>query len=230
MTDNIVQEPTSEEQEARQRLEIEAGADRKLSDRVRVHRLSSAMGPVFGPPIFMLDLDQTAENLAISGFMRPWICEQIKRHLLEGGTFCNKGMTAHDDEPSIKDNGQVLGMVVRSEYRLASISEVLNYVDTADCATITGHKISARAQEKKFLLHYHEGPRLIELYDRLPRQARTILDLLNETERDNFTAASIEIILTNGIDALKTRQEPSKIFAFYQKRLLDEGHLEEIDT
>ena len=208
--------------------EAEATLSLKMSNKVRVQRWPGPMGPVVGPALMILDLNYTAEALSISGFMRPWIVEQIKEHLKSGGTFTNRGMTVHDDEEALVSNGQVLGMQVRSEYRMATEQEVLDYVDTAKFANVTGHRVSARAQEKGYILHYHEGVPLIEAYDRLPRQAKVILDLLNDTGRENFTEASIEVILTENQDALKTKQEPMKIFAFYRHRLVEEGHLEGI--
>lgn len=201
----------------------------KMSSKVRVQRWPGIQGPVVGPSLIMLGLDKTAEALCVSGFMKPWLQEQIKAHLLAGKSFINRGATNRDDELSLVPNGQVLGMRVRSEYRLATEKEVLDFVDTAEFANVTGHSVSRRAQEKGYILHYHEGAELIASYDELPRQAKVILDLMNDTGRENFTEASIELILTEHKDELKTKQEPLKIFAFYRRRMIDEGHLEEVD-
>jgi hypothetical protein len=209
--------------------EAESALSTKMSSKVRVQRFPGVMGPVVGPSLIIMGLTEVAEALAISGFMRPWIVEQIKEHLRSGGEFTNHGAAVSDDECALVSNGHVLEMQVKSEYRLASESELLNYVDTAQFANVTGHRVSARAQEKSWNLRYHEGSALIEAYDRLPRQARVILDLLNDTGREQFTEASVEVILTEHADELKTRQPPLRIFNFYRHRLVDEGHLEEVE-
>jgi hypothetical protein len=209
--------------------EAEAALSLRMSSKVRVQRWPCPGGPVIGPALIILDLGYVAEALAISGFMKPWIVEQIKARLKSGGEFVNRGLVPRDNEESLVPNGEALVMQVKSEYRMATEQEVLDYVDTAQFANITGHKVSARAQERGFLLHYHEGAELIAAYDKLPRQAKVILDLLNDTGRENFTEASIEVVLTENQDELKTKQDPMKIFAFYRHRLVEEGHLEEVE-
>jgi hypothetical protein len=209
--------------------EAEAALSLKMSSKVRVQRWPSPGGPVIGPALIILDLGYVAEALAISGFMKPWIVEQIKAHLKSGGEFINRGLVPRDNEEALVPNGESIAVQVKSEYRMATEQEVLDYVDTAQFANITGHKVSARAQERGFLLHYHEGAELIAAYDKLPRQAKVVLDLLNDTGRENFTEASIEVILTENQDELKTKQDPMKIFAFYRHRLMEEGHLEEVE-
>jgi hypothetical protein len=174
-------------------------------------------------------MDQIAEGLAKSGFMIPWIVDKIKDHLKSGGVFLNKGQGKGDYEDALVPNGHQVALIVKSEYRLATEKEVLDYVDNAEYASVTGHAISKRAQEKAYALHYHEGPKLIEAYDSLPRQAKVILDLLNDTGRESFTEASIQMILLDGKELLKTKQEPMIIFGFYRKRLIEEGHLEETE-
>lgn len=208
--------------------ESEACLRQKMSSKVHVQRWPSPMEPVLGPSVIIDGVDKIAEGLAISGFMRPWIVEQIKSHLLGGGIFLNKGATLHDDEEPIVPNGQAVAVHPKSEYRLATEAEVLNYVDSVQFANVTGHRVSARSQEKAWILRYHEGPELIEAYDKLPRQAKVILDLLNDTGRESFTEASVEVVLVEHVEELKTRQAPLKIFNFYVHRLIDEGHLEEV--
>ena len=200
----------------------------KMSSKVRVQRWPGPMGPVVGPALMILDLNYTAEALSISGFMKPWIVEQIKAHLKSGGIFTNRGMTVHDDEEALVPNGQVLGMQVRSEYRMATEQEVLSYTDTSQYAQISGRKVTARMQESAFILHFHEGASLIESYDKLPRQAKTILDILNDSGREDFTEASILLLLSENVGRLNTRQDSEKIWGFYRHRLVDEGHLEEL--
>src|SRR5690348_14323243 len=114
--------------------EAAAALSQKLSNKVRVQRWSSPMGPVIGPSIIMGSLDHISHCLALSGFMLPWIEGKIKEHLLSGGTFTNRGQTLQEDELSIVANGSVVAMQVRSEYRLATEKEVLDYVDTQQFA------------------------------------------------------------------------------------------------
>lgn len=176
-----------------------------------------------------MGLDKVAEALSISGFMKPWVIEKIKSHLVSGGMFLNRGSTAHDDERALVPNGLVVGMAVRSEYRMATEAEILDYVDNQQFANVTGRQVSKRSQEKGYVLHYHEGAKIIAAYDDLPRQAKVVLDVLNDTGRENFTEASIDMLLTEKKDLLKTKQDPLKIFAFYRRRFIDEGHMEEVD-
>jgi hypothetical protein len=207
--------------------EAAAALSQKMSTKVRVQRYASTLGPVVGPALIISPLQKVAEALADSGFMRQWVVEQIKQHLLNGGTFTNRGMEVGDYEPAIVSNGQQLHMQVRSEYRMASEAEVLTYVDNQEFANVTGKAVSKRAQERKYILRYHEGPELIQAYDSLPRQARVMLDILSEAGRESFTEASIEMVLTENVERLRTKQETSVLFGFYRKRLVDEGHLEE---
>lgn len=202
----------------------------KMSNKVRIQRWPSPMGPVVGPSVIIMPILEVAESLADSGFMRGWIVEKIREHLSTGGVFTNRGESKQEYEPALSSNGHSLYLQVRSEYRLASEQEVLNYVDTQKFASATGYHISKRAQGKGYVLHYHEGAALIAKYDDLPKQAKTILDLLNGASRDNFTEASIQLLLTENQEALRTRQDPMKIFQYYRTRLIEEGHLEEVGS
>jgi hypothetical protein len=208
--------------------EAESALIAKMSSKVRVQRWPGLQGPVVGPSLIIMGLTEVAEALAISGFMRPWIVEQIKEHLRSGGEFTNRGAMTRDDEMALASNGQALEMRVKSEYRMATEAEVISYVDTSQYAQISGRKVTARMQEAAYSLHFHEGAFLIEAYDRLPRQARVMLDVLNESGKEDFTEASIFLLLSENADRLNTRQDSSKIWAFYRHRLLEEGHLEEI--
>jgi hypothetical protein len=202
----------------------------KMSDMIRVQRWPGEFA-VIGPSLLMLSVDKAAESLANSGFMVPWIIEQIKSHLLSGGLFTNRGRgKVIGEEPAIVPNGEALYLRVRSEYRLATELEVLNWVDSTEFSSATGRKISRRAQEKGYTLHYHEDVDLIKAYDHLPRQAKVVLDILNEAGRESFTEASINVLLSEAtsIERLGTRQDPMSIFAYYRKRLVDEGHIEEV--
>lgn len=208
--------------------ETSAVLSQKLSNKVRCQRWPGPLGPVYGPTVIIHSVDYIAHCLARSGFMEPWIEQKIKEHLLAGGTFQNRGQSKREDEVSIVPNGNVVAMQVKSEYRMATEQEVLDYVDHQEFASITGHKVSRRAQEKGYILHYHEGVDLIEKYDSLPKQAKVLLDLLNETGREKFTEASVEVILTEKSSELRTKQDPMKIWGFYRKRLIDDGHIEEV--
>jgi len=201
----------------------------KLSNRVRIKRWPGEF-TVVGPPVAMVDVDRAAECLYGSGFMRGWIQEKIKEHLLAGGTFVNHDDGPQDYEEAVVPNGQQLYLRVRSEYRMATELEVLNWVDTVQFSASTGRAISKRAQERGYVLHYHEDVRRIAAYGGLPRQAKVILDVLSEAGREEFTEASIQVVLTTPevIDRLKTKQDPMTVFAFYRKRLVDEEHLEEV--
>lgn len=193
----------------------------KMSKKVIIKRYPDEYTMV-GPPTLVKDLDEAAEILAANPWMRLWLASKVKEALLTGEIF------NYYKRVSLSWKGRADGLV--SEYKLATEEEVLNYVDTAAFVSATGHSISKRAQEKGYVLHYHEGAKLIEAYDNLPRQAKVILDLLNETGRENLTEASIQVILSDKSAELKTKQDPMKIFTFYRKRLIDEGHLEEVDN
>jgi hypothetical protein len=200
---------------------------RRSTTKVRCQRWPSPMGPVVGPSLIIADIGKIAESLAVSGFMRPWIVEQIKAHLLSGGEFLNKGQTKDDDEDALVPNGEASIVRPRSEYRLATEGEVLDFVDHVQFANVTGHRVSAKAQERILILRYHEGVALIQAYENLPRQAKVILDILNESGREQLTEASIEVLLVENEERLKTKQPAMRVWGFYRHRFIEEGHLEE---
>jgi hypothetical protein len=173
-----------------------------------------------GPPVLIKDVDEAADLLAQNQWMRPWLAAKIKDALLSGEIFQHERRVLDDDVDRWK--GRSDGIV--AEWRMASESEVLDYVDTAHFANVTGKEATRRSQEKAYVLHYKKDE---PLYSDLPRQARVILDLLAAAKRDKFTEASIEVILTEHAEELKTRQPPIRIFTFYRRRFLDEGHLAE---
>lgn len=197
--------------------------------KVRVQRWPSVHGPLLGPPVIILDLHKAAEALSFSGFMKPFIVEMIKQKLEAGEVFVNRAQVLGDDELPLVPNGHALALHTKSEYRIATQEEVLTYVDSQEYANVTGHAVSKRAQSKVYVLHYHEGAKLIEAYEKLPRQAREVLDILNEASRDSFSEASIEVLLGENVGRLKTRQEPIRIFGFYRRDFIDQGHLEEVE-
>lgn len=198
-------------------------AGSKMSNKVLIRRWPDEYSLV-GPPIIIKDLDDATEILAMNGWMRGWLAGKIKEALLSGELFAYEKRTFGNFGTTWRGRGD--GIV--AEYRMATEKEVLDFVDTAQFANVTGHAVSKRAQETQYALHYHEGAALIEAYDQLPKQAKIILDMLEETGRETFTEASIEVILTDGVARLNTKQPVMKIFGFYRARLRNEGHLEEI--
>lgn len=195
---------------------------------VRIERWPG-IGTLLGDQVLVISLEAAANALVKSGFMGPWIKSKIMEHLREGGSFVNKSRVPTDDEPSVVDNGSTLYLKVRSEWRLATDAEVLDHANRAEYASITGKSISKRARATFYLLRYHDGPDLIELYDRLPPQAKVVLDILNEESVEKFSEAGISHLLAKKSERLRTKQDPAKIFAFYRKRLIDEGHLELVE-
>jgi hypothetical protein len=200
-----------------------------MTDKVRIQRFPGPMGPVVGPSLIVLGVDKAANMLASSGFMRPWIEEQIRAKLLSGETFKNVGQSRGDWEEAVVVNGESTAMAVRSEWRIATQDEVLAHAELAQVHAMTGRKMSAKVAERTYTLMYHEGVSLIQKYEELPRQAKVILDSLNESGRETFTEASIELILAAKVEELRTRQAPMSVFNFYRKRFTDEGHLVEAE-
>jgi hypothetical protein len=180
----------------------------------------------------VVPIDKAAQGLAVSGFARSWVVQRIKEHLLAGGTFLNSGKMLTDDEPALLANGEQLYVHPRSEYRLATDQEVLDYADVAEHAAITGQTLSRRSASKAYVLRYHEDLARIVSYDELPSQAQIILDLLNEAGRPRLTEVSIAIILEEGKakGRLVTRQEAMTVFGFYRHRLVEERHLELMES
>ncbi len=204
-------------------------SEEPMSDKVIVLRYPGPAGQLHGPSRIVMGVDEVARALAKSGFMMPWLIDQVKAALASGTTFRNRGAELSDTEPCLVSNGSQVHLRVRSEYRIATKDEVLSYVETQEYANVTGHRMSKRAQETQYALHYHEGPELIQLYEALPKQARILLDILDEAQRDVLTEASIEVILTEQEDRLKTTQGAMKIWGYYRSRLRTEGHVEEIE-
>ena len=176
---------------------------------------------LIGPPLQVRDIDEASDLLAQSPWLRNWVAIKIKEAFLAGETFtryCRIG-----DGWRGRDDGVV------AEWRLATDEEVFQFVDESKFASMVGHAVTKKMQSHGYTLRYHEGAKLIKLYDSLPRQAKVILDLLNETGRENFTEASITMVLAEHIERLSTKQEPRILWGFYRRRLIDEGHLEEVE-
>lgn len=173
-----------------------------------------------GPPVRVFDLEDIADNLAVSGFMVPWIAAKIREELKNGTVFQNVSRMG--------DGWRGRADGVKAEYRMASRDELLNFAETVRAANVTGHAMSRRSQEKEYILHYLDSNEVREHYETLPRQAKVVLDILNDSGRENLTEAAIEVLLVEGAEKLRTKQEPMKIFAFYRKVMVDGGHLEEV--
>lgn len=175
-----------------------------------------------GPATIIKDMEEAALLLAQSAWMHGWVAAKIKEELAAGGTF--------SFEKRDLDPGSWKGRADRvvAEWRIATDKEVLDYVDTAKFAEINGHVASKKSQDVGYILHYHEGVAMIKAYDNLPRQAKVILDCLNEADREIFTEAAIAVILEANKEKLKSRQEPMLIFGFYRARFRNEGHLTQI--
>jgi hypothetical protein len=188
-------------------------------EKVIVHRYPDKY-TLLGSPVRVLELDEACEALASSGFMIDWIREAIRQHLLAGGSF-KHFVDLHAIDGSWK--GREDGML--SEYRLATRDESITYVDDRAFHQATGKRITKHAQEETLHLRYLDSDVIRELYEHLPKQARTILDVLNESGKSSFSLAGIEIALSDCKERLKTKQDPMRIFNFYKKRLAEEGHL-----
>lgn len=173
---------------------------------------------LMGPPSVVLDIEEAATNLAESGFMRSWIVAKIRDALKAGETFqhvkrVGAGWKGRDDG-------------VKAEYRIATRDEVVNFAETQKHAEISGHAITKRAQEKSYLVHYLDSNDSRAKYDALPKQAKMILDIFNESGRDTLTEAAIEVLLTEQAVRLKSKQKPMQVFGYYRSMLVRDGLLE----
>lgn len=175
-----------------------------------------------GPPVVVLELEDVVEKLASSHFMIPWIANQIRGALKSGEVFQNVHRVTE------RWRGRADG--VKSEYRVATRDEVLNYASTGQNASLDGRPVSRRSQELSYTLHYLDSDGVRAAYERLPKQARLMLDLLNESGRTTLTEAAIGLLLSDAVKAQKfrTKQEPIKVFSFYRNQLIEEGHIEEL--
>lgn len=193
----------------------------ELSQKVLVRRWPDAYSLV-GDPTTVLDLDQAAFGLAESGFMRAWCASKIKEALLDGTVFQNTKRIGDD-----RWVGRADGVV--SEYKIATKDELISAADSRNnAAFVSGRALSKRAQEKAYELYYDNA--VESVYWQLPKQARTILDILEESKRGSFTEAAIEVLLVEAATRLKTKQEPMKIFGFYRQPYLKGGHLKEVEA
>lgn len=175
---------------------------------------------VIGPPSMIKDLEEVADGLAESGFMKVWISGQIRKALAEGHIFQNIGRV--DQNWRGRDDG------VKSQYQIARRSEVIAVAENQKFTTMSGHAISRRAQEKAYVLHYLDSDTTRELYESLPKQAKMLLDILSESGREEFSEAAVIVLMSEQLERFKTKQDVTSILGFYRRRLINEGHLEEV--
>lgn len=177
--------------------------------RVKVTRFRDGYSLV-GPPVVIFPLEETAKLLRRSGFMDEWIERKISEALAAGHEFVRR---------SPETGG------VASVYKMATDDDVLFL---ADAGMLTDRPARRRSStEQAFILRFQTTDDLKAKFANLPRQAQVVLSLLKAAGRDRFSMGAIEVIMTENVESLKTRQDPVRIFAFYKNRFLSEGHLEE---
>jgi len=194
--------------------------DSKLTEDKVIGKFWPDNYALMGPPVQIFDLDEVADKLAASGFMGPWISAKIREELKNGTVFQNVARMG--------DGWRGRADGIKSEYRMATIDELLNVASTVAHANVNGHAMSRRSQEKAYVLHYLDSDPVREHYEALPRQAKVVLDVLNDSGREELTEAAIEVLLIAGAEKLRTKQHVMKIFAFYRKQLIEGGHIAEL--
>lgn len=195
--------------------------DPLILDKVFVQQWPSEWS-VVGPPKMIKDLEEVADGLAESSFMKVWISSQIRKALSEGHVFKNVGRITEAWRG--REDG------VKTTYQIAKRSQVLDVAEHVQFANVTGHAISRRAQSKSYVVHYLDSDSTRSSYEELPKQAKAIMDILNDSGRDSLTEAAIEVLVVQSADQLKSKQSPDRVWGFYRSRFIKEGHLEEIDA
>lgn len=69
----------------------------------------------------------------------------------------------------------------------------------------------------------HVNARVLDPTHTYPRQMLACHDVLVELGKDELTLAEVKDAIGANADKLATRQDPYRIYAFYQKRMEDEG-------
>jgi ABC-type phosphate/phosphonate transport system ATPase subunit len=59
-----------------------------------------------------------------------------------------------------------------------------------------------------------------------PKQMIICHDILSELEKPELTLKEVQEVFKDAAERLGTRQDPYRIYAFYQKRMADEGWIE----
>ena len=179
---------------------------------------------VVGQQKIVLSLEEAALALAQSRWMHSWCAAKIKEALLEGVQFdYSKPVNTE-----IGWRGRPDGIV--AEYRLATDQEIQVALDMAIVSESGGGttRVSSKAQEKSYELHYQPDSDRTAAYAHLPYQAKTVLDLLHEANQPILTELKIQALMVEHGARLNTKQEPYRIFAFYRSRFLREEHLKEL--
>jgi hypothetical protein len=174
-----------------------------------------------GPPTTIMDVDDAAEALSHSAFMRVWCANKIKECLLAGDTFEHSCRTDVDGSW----RGRPDGVVAR--YKLANDDEIQSAADHSAVVS-TGHAVSKKALDKGYQLFYMSDADRTAAYSTLPFQAKKVLDLLKEHGGgDTFSELRVHAIMTEHGAVLKTKQDPMKIFAYYRSTFLKQELLKE---
>lgn len=185
-------------------------------DRVSIKRWPDRYTLV-GPPMIMKPIDEAVEALVCSTFMRPFFREIVKQRLLNGEVF------SHHEDPSDGWRGRADGLV--AEYALASMDDEVAHAEMLKHAESVGRTSTRKLAEVEYALNMVNNQEMEQRRVALPKQAKTILRTLINSGRSSFTEAAIGVLLDSAKEELNTVQEPMKIFNFYRKRLVGEGHL-----
>lgn len=173
--------------------------------KVKIDRFPHDGYGLVGPPTIVDDLSVITEKMVKSGFLLEWLKARVTEALLNGEVFESRSSVS----------GQL-----RATYKLATEQEILDFADAQQVEGKGFVKKTARAKS----VHYE----VTDLdHSALPRQAQVILEALKASGRDQFTEASVEVVITASDvkEALKTKQDPMKIFGFYRRRLVNDGFI-----
>ena len=78
--------------------------------------------------------------------------------------------------------------------------------------------------KKKYFIKVNE--RVIEENVKYPFQMIELHKILEEIGEEDIALAEVKEIMSENSDRLKTKQDPYRIYAYYQKRMEDEGWIE----
>lgn len=83
------------------------------------------------------------------------------------------------------------------------------------------------AEPGKIVYFVELGEKKLDPNQKYPKQMLTCYDLIAKEIKvgERVTRAKILELIGNGAEELNTRQSPERIYAFYQKRMEDEGWL-----
>lgn len=185
------------------------------TEQVAVKRGSSNFTRV-GPALIILPIEEAASKLARSAFMLPWIEQQIVEHLAGGGELRNVG------DPTAEGwRGSPDGVI--SRYSLATQQEIEGFVSSGGYTEAVGRKLSAKTAEKSFTFDFKKNR------TGLPKQAVVILSTLEKAANGSskLSVAAIELAVNDAsvVEALNTKQPPTRIWGFYRSRFKEEGFI-----